>query len=42
MHIIPHPATHAACPHCHGTGKIYNPPVGHIRCGGCGGAGEVR
>lgn len=31
----------ADCPHCHGTGKIYNPPVGRVRCGGCGGTGKL-
>ena len=31
---------YATCPHCRGTGQIYNPPVGFITCGACGGTGR--
>lgn len=31
---------HAQCQPCHGTGKVYNPPVGKITCGGCSGTGR--
>lgn len=29
------------CLACHGTGEVYNPPVGRIECGACDGTGSM-